>query len=170
MSEETGPGSCPCGSGRPYEECCGPCHEGKVWPDDPLTMVRSRYCAYARGKYQYLVDTYLASPENPGPTAEELAEGARGVRWQALRITGSGRSDEDNCDFVDFYAYYAMDDGLHQLGEHALFRRVEDRLYYTGGSRLAPAPYRHEGPRVGRNDPCPCGSGRKYKKCCGRTA
>ncbi len=25
----------------------------------------------------------------------------------------------------------------------------------------------HEGPRIGRNDPCPCGSGKKYKKCCG---
>jgi len=32
----------------------------------------------------------------------------------------------------------------------------------------APAqPVRHDGPRVGRNDPCPCGSGKKYKKCCG---
>jgi preprotein translocase subunit SecA len=29
--------------------------------------------------------------------------------------------------------------------------------------------YRREEPRVGRNDPCPCGSGKKYKKCCGRT-
>ena len=29
-------------------------------------------------------------------------------------------------------------------------------------------PVRHEGPKVGRNDPCPCGSGKKYKKCCGR--
>jgi uncharacterized protein len=27
-------------------------------------------------------------------------------------------------------------------------------------------PVRHAGPRVGRNDPCPCGSGKKYKKCC----
>lgn len=25
----------------------------------------------------------------------------------------------------------------------------------------------HDGPRIGRNDPCPCGSGKKYKKCCG---
>ena len=25
-------------------------------------------------------------------------------------------------------------------------------------------------PKVGRNDPCPCGSGKKYKKCCGRDA
>ena len=32
------------------------------------------------------------------------------------------------------------------------------------------APIRHDGPKVGRNDPCPCGSGRKYKKCCGSEA
>lgn len=25
----------------------------------------------------------------------------------------------------------------------------------------------HQGPKIGRNDPCPCGSGKKYKKCCG---
>ena len=30
---------------------------------------------------------------------------------------------------------------------------------------FAPAPAR---PAVGRNDPCPCGSGKKYKKCCGK--
>ncbi len=29
-------------------------------------------------------------------------------------------------------------------------------------------PIRRESPKVGRNDPCPCGSGRKYKKCCGQ--
>ncbi|MEW6623620.1 MAG: SEC-C metal-binding domain-containing protein [Bacillota bacterium] len=30
-------------------------------------------------------------------------------------------------------------------------------------------PYRRSEPKVGRNDPCPCGSGKKYKKCCGRS-
>ncbi len=30
------------------------------------------------------------------------------------------------------------------------------------------APYKREEPKVGRNDPCPCGSGKKYKKCCGK--
>ena len=29
------------------------------------------------------------------------------------------------------------------------------------------APIRRSGAKVGRNDPCPCGSGKKYKKCCG---
>ena len=32
----------------------------------------------------------------------------------------------------------------------------------------APQPIRHTGPETGRNDPCPCGSGKKFKKCCGQ--
>lgn len=31
-------------------------------------------------------------------------------------------------------------------------------------------PYRREHPKIGRNDPCPCGSGKKYKNCCGKNA
>ena len=31
----------------------------------------------------------------------------------------------------------------------------------------ASLPFEREAPKVGRNDPCPCGSGKKYKKCCG---
>jgi preprotein translocase subunit SecA len=31
-------------------------------------------------------------------------------------------------------------------------------------------PVRREAPKVGRNEPCPCGSGRKYKDCCGKKA
>ena len=36
-------------------------------------------------------------------------------------------------------------------------------------SQNAPStPIKNEGPQVGRNDPCPCGSGKKYKQCCGK--
>jgi len=41
-------------------------------------------------------------------------------------------------------------------------------LAYSGGDGGAPEPTQREGKKVGRNDPCPCGSGKKYKKCCGR--
>jgi preprotein translocase subunit SecA len=36
-----------------------------------------------------------------------------------------------------------------------------------GDSGSKPAPVKREGKKVGRNEPCPCGSGKKYKKCCG---
>jgi preprotein translocase subunit SecA len=44
-------------------------------------------------------------------------------------------------------------------------------LQFSGGeeaSEPAPQPYKRDRPKTGRNDPCPCGSGAKYKKCCGR--
>ena len=39
-----------------------------------------------------------------------------------------------------------------------------------GDVKLELAPVRRELPKVGRNEPCPCGSGKKYKNCCGRVA
>jgi preprotein translocase subunit SecA len=43
-------------------------------------------------------------------------------------------------------------------------------LTFSGGDGSAPEPQRRKTKKVGRNDPCPCGSGKKYKKCCGRAA
>ncbi len=46
----------------------------------------------------------------------------------------------------------------------------EDQVEGLGpqGEAAKPQTFRREQPKVGRNDPCPCGSGKKYKKCCGR--
>ncbi|HKL25871.1 MAG TPA: SEC-C metal-binding domain-containing protein [Desulfuromonadales bacterium] len=41
-----------------------------------------------------------------------------------------------------------------------------DCPYDTKVTNRPPAPVRRA-EKIGRNDPCPCGSGRKYKKCCG---
>jgi preprotein translocase subunit SecA len=45
-------------------------------------------------------------------------------------------------------------------------RQVTENRYAEEGPKK---PVRREN-KVGRNDPCPCGSGKKYKKCCGRAA
>jgi preprotein translocase subunit SecA len=41
-------------------------------------------------------------------------------------------------------------------------------MSYSGGDASQPETVQRQGKKVGRNDPCPCGSGKKYKKCCGR--
>jgi hypothetical protein len=48
----------------------------------------------------------------------------------------------------------------------ALGPAYRERLRPGGGVRMPPV--RNDAPPIGRNDPCPCGSGRKFKKCCGR--
>jgi len=51
-------------------------------------------------------------------------------------------------------------------------RTIEGRGALDGGpaERHKPATVKRDQPKVGRNDPCPCGSGKKYKKCCGQNA
>jgi len=45
----------------------------------------------------------------------------------------------------------------------------EQKLLFSGGDEgVAKKPVKREDNKVGRNDPCPCGSGKKFKKCCGR--
>ncbi len=46
-------------------------------------------------------------------------------------------------------------------------RRKQQMIMDRGEGPQKARTMRREGPRVGRNDPCPCGSGKKYKKCCG---
>ena len=43
----------------------------------------------------------------------------------------------------------------------------EEDLLEDPPSEYVPAPLRRSAPKVGRNEPCPCGSGKKFKKCCG---
>ncbi len=50
-------------------------------------------------------------------------------------------------------------------------RRQQQELQYQAGPAQAEAPRPvRAGAKIGRNDPCPCGSGKKYKKCCGKAA
>jgi preprotein translocase subunit SecA len=83
-------------------------------------------------------------------------------------------------DYPDFFklnqAFYL--DALNEKKEDflldkysAIFRRLkrDKAILYDGDFDDADdtTPYKRESPKVGRNDPCPCGSGKKYKKCCG---
>ncbi|MGN1324764.1 MAG: SEC-C metal-binding domain-containing protein, partial [Candidatus Spyradenecus sp.] len=52
--------------------------------------------------------------------------------------------------------------------ERSLFKRVDGQWKFIDGELVKPKPIVNEQPRPGRNDPCPCGSGKKYKKCCGK--
>ena len=73
--------------------------------------------------------------------------------------------DEDGADDDEYDEKYDVQE--HRILERALFVSFEGKLIYLGGVPLSARPVRRA-PKVGRNDPCPCGSGKKYKKCCGK--
>ncbi len=161
---------CPCGSGLSLEACCGPYIDGdKPAPDAPA-LVRARYSAFALKRYDFLVES--VHPDFRGEmTPESLAEGLDDVVWTGLEV-GEHHKDVDlgkegRFDTVELKATCMYKGEPRDLEELSFFRWDGDRVYYVDGAAKKQEAYRRPEPKVGRNEPCPCGSGKKYKKCCG---
>ena len=65
-------------------------------------------------------------------------------------------------------ARHSLKKGIRDIHhENAYFKKIDGNWMYEVGD-VKPMTVVREGAKVGRNDPCPCGSGKKFKKCCGR--
>ncbi|MEL7639391.1 MAG: YchJ family protein [Solidesulfovibrio sp.] len=161
---------CPCGSGRPLAACCGPCLAGAMAAPTAEALMRSRYAAYARGDMAYLEKTLLPK-KRAGFSPEATRAFCADVVWTGLDVvrTEAGGPD-DETGLVEFTARYVKAGEPMELREVSRFKQRGGRWFYvdglTGGD-AAPADTDRGPGQVGRNSPCPCGSGKKYKRCCG---
>ena len=159
---------CPCGSGRPFGDCCAPYIQGKSLPPTAEALMRSRYTAFARQEMPYLASTLHPSQRHDYDEAG-ATRWARESDWEGLEIIEVSQDPANaNRGSVEFRASYRMNGVKHVHHELAEFRRTDGVWYFYDGKMQGAGQFRRETPKVGRNDPCPCGSGRKYKKCCGR--
>jgi len=160
--------SCPCGSNEPYDNCCGPMLAGEKDAETAEALMRSRYTAHTCAKINYLLDTtHPAKKDTYDP--ESMRRWAEESKWQGLEIiaTDQGGPDHENGQ-VEFIARYAENGEEQEHHEIADFRKRDGKWYFYDGQAPRPQTYVREKPKTGRNEPCPCGSGKKYKKCCGR--
>lgn len=152
--------ACPCGSGKTYIDCCAPYLAGRAQPALPVQLMRARYSAFCKGKIDYLIATHHPA-QRKADDRQTLAQTIAETKWLALRVLASDESQiAAGVGTVEFVAFYTSQGRLAQLHEQSEFVRDQDRWYYRQGVILAPL-------RIERNDPCPCGSGKKYKKCHG---
>lgn len=157
--------TCPCGSGRTYDECCGPIIAGAPAPTAEALM-RSRYTAFVVRQIDHIERTNMKGVEDDFDRAH-AEEMAAEVTWTGLNIVEvSGGGENDETGRVEFRAHFSRlgQDLSHH--EAATFRREDGRWVYEDGE-VNPKGTPRRVVKVGRNDSCPCGSGKKYKKCCG---
>ena len=153
---------CPCGSGIEYSQCCEPYINGSEIAPTAEKLMRSRYVAYTQVNNDYLLETWHEStrPKDFMPAEE-------GIDWRGLtilRCEAGGENDSDGV--VEFRAKCRVKGESAGVDEASDFVKENGRWYYVDGHGISPVRTREQ--RVGRNDPCICGSGKKYKKCCGR--
>jgi len=119
------PAACPCGSDRPYEECCGPLHQGTVATDAEILM-RSRYSAYVFKLEAYLLASWHASTR---PPHLDLDAAGPATKWLDLRIQRHEITAPDSA-LVEFVARCKVGGRAHRLHEVSRFVREGGRWYY----------------------------------------
>ncbi|QDX80432.1 hypothetical protein B9N43_03640 [Denitratisoma sp. DHT3] len=119
------PISCPCGSGKPYADCCGPCHAGKPAATAEALM-RSRYSAYVLALESYLLGTWHPTTR---PVSLDLAPAPK---WLGLSVKRHETLGTDNA-VVEFVARYKVGGRAHRLHESSRFRREDGCWYYVDG-------------------------------------
>lgn len=144
---------CPCGSGDAFSHCCQPLHCQESAEITAEQLMRSRYSAYVMGNVAYLRQTWHPETLAAAPAVGESLD----THWLGLRILDSQQQSEELAD-VEFVAFYLEGERVAQLRERSRFARVAGFWRYLDGQFLAPL-------KLGRNDACCCGSGRKQKKC-----
>jgi SEC-C motif-containing protein len=127
--------------------------------------MRSRYSAYATQAIDYIVTTH--DPATRDDVDREATEKwSREAEWLGLEVVSA--EEQGDAAIVEFKARYKIGkSGETTHHERSRFRRVDGAWYFSDGDQVKPRPVVREAAKVGRNDPCPCGSGRKYKKCHG---
>lgn len=157
---------CPCGSGTPYSECCEQIISGARSANTAEQLMRARYSAYVLALMDFIFEsTHPDHRQNYDHAGTK--EWAETAEWQGLEIIDckKGGSD-DSTGEVEFIARFIEKGGAREHHEAGQFKRKDGRWYFTEGQMVRPKPLTVT--KVGRNDSCTCGSGLKFKKCCGK--
>jgi len=182
---------CYCGNELDFEKCCKPLLNGNRKALTAEELMRSRYSAFVVSDIKYIINT--THPKTRDTLDEdsikswsskstweglEIKSTSKGMEndsdgevefWEGLEIKSTSKGMENDSDGeVEFIAYYSTKEEKQEHHELAFFQKEKDIWYFKDGSSVTPEQYIRETPKTGRNEPCHCGSGKKYKKCCGR--
>lgn len=159
--------SCYCGSGKNYSDCCERFIKKRSTPQTAEELMRARYCAFVEREIDFIMDT--VSPGQPNAMSRDaVKKWAEHTEWKKLEIISveKGQKD-DSAGIVEFKAYSIVENTTQVHHERAHFIKKGKKWLFEDGEPVSPEQVKRDVPKTGRNDPCPCGSGKKYKKCCG---
>jgi SEC-C motif domain protein len=165
MKKFTDTSQCPCGSGVTLGQCCGAIISGKEMAKSAEALMRSRYTAYVVGDIDHIKKTQ--DSKSGGDFDEGVAkEWSQKSEWKSLEVVRTEKGlESDSIGMVEFKATFLYEGKESCHHETAFFKKQDGNWVFSEG-KVVQQPFRLTEPKIGRNDPCGCGSGKKYKKCC----
>lgn len=154
---------CLCGSELNYQDCCHLYHKGIKTPSTAEKLMRSRFTAYAMQKNDYLIETWAIS-KRPKQINFEKEE----AQWQRLEIIKTKKGQlNDSRGIVEFKAYFLSKGTPSVMNEISRFTKTGGRWFYLDG-QVKSVNLINKSDNQGKNAACSCGSGKKFKRCCGK--
>ena len=159
---------CPCGSNIEYAECCRPLIKAERPALTAEQLMRSRYSAYVKKEIEYIF-TSLHPNHRSDYDEKSTRDWAENAEWHTFEILDTKKGRPDDIDGqVEFAVTYSEQGIKKEHRELSSFRKQDGIWYFTTGKTRGPEPVVRAMPKTGRNAPCACGSGKKFKKCCGQ--
>lgn len=159
--------ACPCGSNKDYALCCRPLIKGEQAAGTAEQLMRSRYSAFVNKEMDYILSSL--HPDRRADYDEQSSRAwAENAAWHGIKIlktTAGGPDDTEGQ--VEFVVSYTENGARQEHHELSAFEKKDGSWYFSTGKTM-PKPAVRAAPKIGRNDPCSCGSGKKFKKCCGQ--
>jgi SEC-C motif-containing protein len=157
--------ACSCGSQKEFNVCCEPYLKGKKKPATALDLMRSRYSAFVHHEFDYIFNTHHASTRNELDKDGVKSWGMES-KWLGLEVISTDKGQEkDNEGTVEFKCKFILKDAEQVHHELSTFKKENGEWFFVDGA-LKNNTVQRASEKIGRNDPCHCGSGKKYKKCC----
>ncbi len=156
---------CPCGSSATFAACCEPVIKGDREAETAAELMRARYSAFATGAIEFIVAS-THSRTRREVNVQDTTEWSQTSTWHGFQILDTKDLGNDQAQ-VSFAAQFTQHGKEQNHREKSLFEREDGKWRFVTGDELKNPTVRYDAPRPGRNEPCPCGSGKKYKKCCG---
>jgi SEC-C motif-containing protein len=159
---------CPCGSKKQYDQCCLPIINGEEKAKTAEQLMRSRYSAHCKYEIDYIFNSYHPD-KRKNFDRKATQRFAKNSEWIGLEIkeTIDGGIDDIKGQ-VEFIARFKLKNTTQYMHEISTFEKVDANWYYVDGKMIPTKQMIRSKAKIGRNDPCSCGSGKKFKKCCGK--
>jgi len=136
----------------------------KTWPSSAKDLLKTRYDAFVSGNIDFILESHHPETKEQVDRAS-IESWSKDSKWEGLTIE-SEKIDGDKT-FIAFTVRYTREAETLNHRENAEFRKHEGRWMYFDSVFPKPETIRRDTDKVGRNDPCSCGSEKKFKKCCG---
>jgi len=159
---------CPCGSKKQYDHCCLPIINGEEKATTAEQLMRSRYSAHVNHEIDYI---FRSNHPNKQKEFDRKAtyKFATESDWLGLEIKKTiGGGVDDVKGQVEFIARFKLKHATQFMHELSNFEKIDGIWYYVDGTSMPIKQVVRSTRKLGRNEPCTCGSGKKYKKCCGK--